>query len=517
MSTLRAAFVALVGTAFMIPGVALAEPLRCDDNGHHYEVIDFSCDSYHDAAACWDAALTEARSRSYAGAFGKLATITSPAEQQCVADAWSAWNKNKEVWIGGFQEPGALEVGDNWVWIDGDGDIPGINTDPDDYANWGANEPNDVNSNPHIEDGGEDHLGLGLTAVSGDPKWNDEGAEGNIFGAAIEYETSTEIVDIDECLDSEGCPLNDQLNIIYEDVVCLDTNEDCSDATLSAKSWQFLDPPGRCGTQLLSITELPDGNLMVEARDQPDPNADTTLPRHLCGHPNIVLTKTDVLGFKIGDTAAIIETDPPPGNNYECGPLDLVDRIDNTVWDVTAYQTSDKDQMVETSATTMNGIDPLFADGTVLESEFGCSSSRGKGFRDSWYFSGLCIAFGGEGCPTADPDLILNPLNFDKMNQFLIYKLRRTIEVLDEAKRNHAFRRWNDYWYLRKQVSQAIKMTRKGNYRAAFAKIKNAQRRLARTRFRDVPDERYPAELDTRLSNAAFTSKERIVQYLSLH
>jgi len=522
MSTLRATFVALVGTAFMIPGAALAEPLRCNFNGHHYEVIDYSCGSF-DAGQCWEAAKLEAESRTYAGAFGKLVTITSEDEQSCVEDVYTPWKagKNKpEVWIGGFQEPGALEVGDNWVWIDGEGDIPGTNhpMPPETgYANWRDGEPNDVNSGPG-EDGGEDHLALGL---GGGPTWNDEGAPGNIGGVGIEFETSTEIVDIDECLDPDGCPLNDALNIIYEDVVCLDDPGDCSTATLEANSWQILDPrvaDGTCGSELLNLFLDGNDNLTVQAAVEPASGAVSTLPRHLCGHPNFVVTKTIVDGFKIGETAAIIETDPPPGNNYECGPLDLTDPIDNTVWDVTAYQTTEKAEMVETHV-PMTGINQLFAGGTVLESLFDCSSSRGKGFRDSWYFSGLCIAFGGEGCPT-DPSLPSTPIsadNFDLMNAFLIYKLERTIEVLDEAKGNHAFRRWNDYWYLRKQVLQAIKMTRKDNYRAAFAKIKNAQRRLARTRFRDVPDERYPAELDTRLSNVAFTSKERIVQYLSLY
>jgi hypothetical protein len=350
-----------------------------------------------------------------------------------------------------------------------------------------------------------------------DPKWNDEGAKGNIYGAAIEYETATEIADIDECLDEDGCPLNDQLNIIYEDVVCLDVNQDCSDATLEARSWQITDPPGRCGDKLLNITELGDGTLEVVASHEPDPYADSTLPRHLCGNPTIVLTKTDVGGFKIGETAAIIVSEPPTDNNYQlCGPLDLTSRIDNTVWDVTAYQTTDKTQMVETHV-PMTGINQLFAGGTVLESLFNCGTSRGKAFQDSWYFSGLCIAFGGEGCPTADPDLILNPDNFNLMNAFLIYKLKRTIEVLDEAKSKHAFKRRSDYWYLRSQVWLAIKKTRRDRYRAALFYIKRAERQLARTRFRDVPDERYPAELDTRLSNAKFTSKERIVQYLSVH
>ena len=534
MKTIRAMFLALAGAAVILPGTALAQPLRCEFNGNHYEVIDFSCDAYADAEACWNAALTEARSRTYAGAFGKLITITSPGEQHCVAEAWTQWKDAKahpptpfEVWIGGFQDDGAHDVGDNWKWIDGDGDIPGTNNPhpPTGYANWDGGEPNDVPHTPYVEDGEEDFLGFGLGEV---PKWNDEGNENNIVGIGIEYETATVIENIDECLDPDGCPLNDDLNIFYEDIVCEVNPGDpsCPDAELRARSWQVTDPPGRCGHQLLNITELLDGNLEVVASDEPVPNADTILPRYLCGHPTIVVTKTEVDGFKIGNTAAIIESEPVAGNEYQkCGPLGLTSPIDNTVWDVTAYQTTNKAQMVETHV-PLTGINQLFAGGTVLESLFDCGTSRGKGFRDSWYFSGLCISFGGQGCPTgagpshdpgAPPPTLIDADNFNLMNKLLIYKLRRTIEVLDEAKRNRAFKRFRDYRVMRNRLLSAIWKTRHGFYGAALLNIKSAQHRLARTRFRDVSDERYPAELDTRLSNAAFTSKERIVQYLNLH
>ena len=108
----------------------------------------------------------------------------------------------------------------------------------------------------------------------------------------------------------------------------------------------------------------------------------------------------------------------------------------------------------------------------------------------------------------------LNPANFDYMNEFLIYKLERTLDVLKEAKRNGAFVRKRDFKALRLYVKLARLYSRWGWYRAALVKIRFAQHRLERTEFNPVPNENYSAELDTRLSNAELTSAGRIVQYL---
>lgn len=513
MKTIQAMFMALAGTSAFFPLAAMAEPVRCEATGNYYEAIDFTCGAFGTAGECWQGARVHAATLpSIIGATPDLATITSAEEQLCVEEVWDAWRdisgNNPEAWIGGFQQQPASGVADNWFWINDEGAIspPGS---MDGYENWGASEPNDVNS-PAGETGGEDHLGFGLGGI---PTWNDEGAKGNIGGAILEYVTSTQN-DVNNC-QGVACSLNPLQTIQYADVTCTDESGDCDDATLSAQSWEETDvrvAAGTCGQELLNLF-LVGGNIVQERDSDPDAGAFATLPPHLCGHPKFIVTKTEAEGFVLGNTAAIVESDPPAGNKYVCGPIDLEEPIDNTLWDVTAYQTDDKSNMVETHV-PLTGTATVFAGGTVLETLFDCGSSRGKSFNRSWHFSGLCIASDIDGCPDVAPSTLLIPGNIEFMNEFLIYKLERTLEVILEAQGNNAFKRKNDFKYLKKQVSQAIKLARKGNYNATYSHIRNAQRRLARTRFNLVPDEFYAAELETRLDNSAFTSKNRILQYV---
>ena len=516
MRILRAMGLALIGAAGLLPVSAIAQVVNCAFNSHNYEVIPLSCSGLN-AEQCWESAKTTAEGLEFDGSNGHLATITSADEQACAEAAWTAWKNSThpskfEVWIGGFQKQPAHGVADNWFWIEDEGAIPPPGS-PSGYENWDANEPNDVNSPPG-ETGGEDHLGFGLGNV---PTWNDEGAPGNIAGALIEY-TNTTVIDVTECLDEQGgsCPVDDDTTFDIQDAVC-----DSADCTIVAQRFTFRDPrldAETCGMEVLNLTLESDGTLTVLRSPTRDPNADSTLGRHLCGHPNIKVIKSESTGVSFGDRPTIVDTDPPAGNLYECGPPRPVGGLDNTIWDVTGYQTSDKDDMVETSAPT-TGVDPLFTDNTVLETLFECGSSRGKKFNRSWDYSGLCIAFGIGGCPTGATDMALNPGNFDLMNQFLIYKLERIADVLASTSAgrdaNDDFVRRQDRNYLIRQVRQAIRNAERGNYNATLSHIVNAQDRLATSSMRIVNggSRSAKAELETRIDNAEFTSRNRIWQY----
>jgi hypothetical protein len=124
-----------------------AIPVLWGANGHYYEVIQYS-------GQTWDSARAQAQAK---GAGWDLATITSPEEQNFIANLLGTANPSgsiSEYWIGGYQGGSAGEPGSDWMWVTGES----FNL----YLNWGTGEPNDV--------GGEDHLAMDDRYLWG---WND--------------------------------------------------------------------------------------------------------------------------------------------------------------------------------------------------------------------------------------------------------------------------------------------------------------------------------------------------------
>jgi hypothetical protein len=121
---------------------------------------------------------------TFLGATGHLATITSAAEDAFINGLrlvtpginLSGEFSNSELWVGGLQPLGSTEPGGGWLWVTGEGLIPGTNGGLD-YANWLFPEPNNT--------GAENFLAVGLLNQFG---WNDEGNVGGIYGYVVEYE-----------------------------------------------------------------------------------------------------------------------------------------------------------------------------------------------------------------------------------------------------------------------------------------------------------------------------------------
>ena len=132
---LAAIFVVAMGA---VATPAFAAPILWAGNGHWYDIVTSS-------GATWEEARANAIAKVDLGLTWDLATITSQAEQEFLADQLGLPPETGiiEYWIGGFQPPGSAEPSGGWSWVTGEPFI---------YTYWGGVEPNNV--------GGENHLAL---------------------------------------------------------------------------------------------------------------------------------------------------------------------------------------------------------------------------------------------------------------------------------------------------------------------------------------------------------------------
>jgi hypothetical protein len=141
----------------LVAGVAHAVPVQWSVNGHWYENITTTAQS-------WTAAKAAAGGLSWNGLQGHLATFTSTAE-------WGFYATNLargDLWLGGLQPAGSDEPGGGWQWVTGEAWG---------FTAWSSGEPNNV--------GGENALetwGTGST-------WNDRPDSASL-GMVVEYESN---------------------------------------------------------------------------------------------------------------------------------------------------------------------------------------------------------------------------------------------------------------------------------------------------------------------------------------
>lgn len=137
--------------ASIVHGVPVQWSVADGGNGHYYEPIAVG------GVISWDQA-----NQAATQAGGYLATITSEEENDFVfalidsPEYWYSSYNLRGPWIGGIQEPGAVEPGGGWTWITGE---------PFVYTNWDATQPNNFTHNENRL-----HFGNQPTRV---PYWND--------------------------------------------------------------------------------------------------------------------------------------------------------------------------------------------------------------------------------------------------------------------------------------------------------------------------------------------------------
>lgn len=112
----------------IVQGVSVeADPIAWTGNGHYYELVESD-------GITWDSARSAAQGRTYLGVSGHLATITSAAEQDFIAQNVLPGQTTRPIYLlGGKQRADGAEPYGGWEWITGE---------PWGYTNWSWNNPN---------------------------------------------------------------------------------------------------------------------------------------------------------------------------------------------------------------------------------------------------------------------------------------------------------------------------------------------------------------------------------------
>ena len=344
------------------------------DTGHYFEIWEAAGIRWIDAQECADVP-----NGAYPDVRGHLATITSSKEDVWVNNLRKGWVNNSqvfgglgEVWVGGSQSAGSQETGFGWRWENGEGSIATLQQPSPSYSNWLNGEPNDLGA----QEGSENHLAIGLGGSFG---WNDEGNLNNITGYIVEYD----IPRLAECTDGDCQTIEGQTLEFPEG--SFDPN---GDQTIGFTAFEFTDTrvtDGTCGLESLTLFKESDGF---------PPGVELRIPPYLCGSPRFLVVKVDATDLTIEDGAVEVVNDTEvvlPGNLFECiGPKDSMTPRDPQKQDVVVWQSTNPEEMLETSLST-----GVFT-GAATEATNGCGSTRAKVRTGSYFVVGMHIDFGRE-------------------------------------------------------------------------------------------------------------------------
>ena len=343
-----AALIALVSMA--ANSTTIIDP----STGRHYEAISLP-------GADWATAKGVAETMMFGGEQGHLATITSAGEQAFVAAMLNTLGG--ELWIGGFQDTSSCppipdpEPGCGWQWINGEGAIPGADSISP-FAEWADGEPNNLGGN-------ENELGIFLGTQIG---WNDEGNTGNIVGFLVEFDTNT--VEAGNCVSGVGvCNTSGALEFEID----VDPGEIPAGSTISQELVERV--PGAvvyCDPRVNQVTgkaeQFRSLDIIGELGGEIGSPGDVVLPPTVFGSPCFALIKGDasfnlqsgvIRGTQFAGAVAGI------GNIFGCDDPDFQKRLRF------AYQTEDRNDMIERRAAAMNN--DCF------------NPSRGATFEFSWW------------------------------------------------------------------------------------------------------------------------------------
>ena len=180
-------------------GMAQAEPVLWETNGHYYEAIAVP------SGITWVDASIDATNSSYLGMGGYLATVTSEEENNFIHTTFGSSNIVGFL-LGGFQLPGSDEPSAGWTWVTGE------EWNAWDVSNWKADEPNNAYSGGaifyHGTSTSEEVLQYSNWGGTWASQFNDVPDMSGWGGYIVEYEPSAPLdTDGDGIHDSEdNCP-----------------------------------------------------------------------------------------------------------------------------------------------------------------------------------------------------------------------------------------------------------------------------------------------------------------------
>jgi hypothetical protein len=148
------------------PGHFSARLVQNAANGHWYLAVSAP------NGINWDTARRAAQSVYYAGARGRLATITSPEENEFLLSQMPEV-LSMHLWLGGFQPDSNMARNAGWSWVTGE---------PFTFTYWDGPEPND-----YFGPGSEDALQI-WPGTGG--RWNDNRRSARLTGYLVEFESA---------------------------------------------------------------------------------------------------------------------------------------------------------------------------------------------------------------------------------------------------------------------------------------------------------------------------------------
>lgn len=176
----RYAFAAL---SVAVASSAFAAPQYFAATGSWYDYINQDIVTGEYTNWSWEQARVDAEARSHLGRQGRLATLTSAAEEQFLIDHWFGDILYGQPWLGGFRPEGSDPLA-GWQWITGE---------PFVYTNWNAltGEPNDAGGNERFLGYISTDVGGTRPGEYGSYGWNDRSNDAFLAGYFIEYAAPT--------------------------------------------------------------------------------------------------------------------------------------------------------------------------------------------------------------------------------------------------------------------------------------------------------------------------------------
>lgn len=488
---LSALIVAMLPFAVQASGVVVitdAEPFE----GHHYKVIKAN-------AIDWNSANAAAMNSEFMGVTGRLATITSAAEDLFIEQLRAAALGSKEAWVGGRQDKNlctaaqlaspTLSLGCGWIWNNSEGSISTPQVPLPSYSNWQPNEPNDL--------GSEMYLGVGLNGEFG---WNDEQALSLIGGYVIEFDT---VVPVTGCVGGTGCPTATGPGGATGQTLTYPPVAGGPDASLGVVNYDFMDPRFNgdgCDQEVLTLFTS-DNVAGVDTLQN-----DLIIPSYLCGSPGFRVVAIDSTDIEVQNGTIFVENEVLallPNNLYECtGPKGVVPPVDLDPQhrDVVSWQSTNPDRMLE------GDIGPAFGfPGALTELTNSCGSSRGRVKGSSYYVIGMHIDF-GDGYGLSE--------NAAGNNEKFIALTRFKLEVLEQSVQNSqvALSRF-EHFTLRFLVKTAVRLHDRNYFKAALG-IMNLFEAIADVISYDVvPGENYNGDHLMRSDNIQFMYTDKILPF----